>query len=402
MRSLLILVAMGTVSHAGHVVVLTERTDLPAALQKASSEAQLEVVAEPIEEPPGDLAFDRAAAAQHVAIADHADAAVWIDNAEVWVVTADGRVVRHAPLADVSSARVFGAIAAHLLDELAPFREPAPVAAEPPPAVTLAPLGVAAIAPTLVGPERRRAPTFELAAAGLVGQRGMTFQQNPPDTPATAPLYQGNTLDVVAVKASAFPAPEDTYGEDLTGFGATLEIQRSVGATLDAYDVMNDTYGSYALAYTAVELAAHYRHKSGRVLFDGMVAYTAASWSLGSDLPADVAIPSTTYQHIDAGGTVELAIGNRARLGIGARYMHMLTTGDVSEQAWYGSGSSAGVGADVDLKLPISSAVYLRGLFQYRRVSMGFDGTGNVSSGLAVSNITDAWLLGGVELGIAI
>lgn len=407
MRSLLFLVAVSSVAHAGRVVVLTERTDLPDALKSAlPAQLDVEVVAEPMTLPPGELAFDRAAAAQHVAMTDNASAVVWIDGAEVWVVTADGRVVRHAPLADVSNPHVFAAIATHLLDELSPVSVTVTVATAPPAPEVFPPVSTEAIAPPpLPAPiARRRAPRLELSGGLIVGERGMGFAQNPPDVPATPPNYPYTGLGGAVLQASLFPAPEDPYGDDLTGFGLTFELQKSVNATLAENDTVNDTFGDYSLDYTAVEIGAHYRHKVGSLVVGAMVSYGAASWSLESDFPQSVPIPDTRYEHIDAGVEAQLAVGARARVGFGARYMHILSTGDMTEMEWYGPGSSSGLGLDLDLKVPLTDTLYLRGLLEYRRVSTNFDGDGSLSveSSLAVSNITDTWIMSGIQLGVAI
>jgi hypothetical protein len=422
MRALLFLVALGSVAHAGRVVMVTERTDLPVALQAAGAVQHLEVVAEPMEIPPGEQVLDRAAAAQHLAITNNASAVVWLDSNEVWVVSADGHGVRHAPLEDASNPRVFAAIALSLLDELAvppeanvsvdvsvdvPPPPAAPVVTPPQQPVDVTPSAadvVAAVVPArALG--QRRSPRLDISLGGFAGERGMSFAQDPPDFPATPPSYPKSGLGGVVLDAAVFPFPESQYGDDLTGWGASVEIQTSVGASLAANDTVNDTYGSYGLNYTAWELGAHYRHKTGRFLFDGMASYGQASWSLESDFPSNVQIPDTSYQYVGAGAKVEVAVGERASVGLGARYLYLLSTGDVSDMDWYGSGSASGLGLDVDCKLPISGAIYLRGLFEYRRIAMSFDGDGNLSTSeggnsLAVSNITDSWLMVGTQLGM--
>ena len=90
---------------------------MPAALQVALASEHVEVAVQP-ERPAGALRLDRAATAQRVAMSMNADAGVWIDGGEIWVVSADGRYVRHAPVPGDASPRVFAAIAASLLDEL--------------------------------------------------------------------------------------------------------------------------------------------------------------------------------------------------------------------------------------------------------------------------------------------
>jgi hypothetical protein len=114
---LVALPALCAVASAGNrVVVLTDRGDLPSALQLALAQ-RAEVTMQP-GAPSGDAVLDRAAAAQRVAMSTDADAGVWIDGDDIWVVSADGRDVRHAPLSGDASPRAFAAIAASLLDEL--------------------------------------------------------------------------------------------------------------------------------------------------------------------------------------------------------------------------------------------------------------------------------------------
>lgn len=160
------------VAHAGNrIVVMSERDDLSSALQLALAGRQADVAAEPAS-PAGEQRLDRAASAQRTAIADHADIAVWIDGDEVWVVLADGRDVRHAPLPTDASPRVFAAVTTSLIDELVappvapPVSvdvhvdvSPAPVAAAPPPPPTAAP-----VAPVVLAPPSLVAQASELPA----------------------------------------------------------------------------------------------------------------------------------------------------------------------------------------------------------------------------------------------
>lgn len=121
----LVVLAVGSAgAGTSRVVVMTDADSAPA-LQSALRVAlggKLVVVASAIP-PSGPLRLDRAAIAQHEAIAARADAAVWIDvegeGVDVCVVSADGRHFRHAPLpAGDASPRVVAAIAKSLLDEL--------------------------------------------------------------------------------------------------------------------------------------------------------------------------------------------------------------------------------------------------------------------------------------------
>jgi hypothetical protein len=359
--------------------------------------------------------LDRAASAQHLAIANDATAVVWIDNGEVWIVSADGRDMRHAPLADSASPHVFGAIAASLLGEMIASDAPAPAPASAPPAAEVAIVPVAAdpTAPALTAaaivraPEtRRRAPRFDISGGTFLAERGMQFHQDPADALVAPPSYPGAGFGGVALQAAVFPRPEQPYGEDLTGPGATISIQKSTGAELGADDLLNDTYGRYSLDYTAFDLGVHYRHQTGPIVLDGMINFGRASWSLESDFPQSIEIPDTSYDYLGAGAAIELAVTERARLSLGARYMYLLSTGDISDQSWYGSGASQGFGLDVGIKVPITSVLYLRGSLEYRRIASTFIGDGNLSSSasmssLDVSEIIDSWFTAGLQIGAA-
>ncbi|HEY1812919.1 MAG TPA: hypothetical protein VGG74_11270 [Kofleriaceae bacterium] len=395
---MLFLIALGSVAHANPVVVVSDRADLAGALEVD----HVEVVVEPTATLPGEQVLDRAAAAQHVAMTHGASAAVWVENNEVWVVTADGRTVRHAPIEDASNPRLFAAITASLLDELsAPPENQAQVSVDvaitPPVVAPAAADVVASVTPVEAG--GRRSPIFDIAAGGFVGTRGMGFGEYPGAN--TTPSYPSSGVDGIALQASLFPRPETEHGDDLTGFGATFEIQRSIGATVSADDMVNDTYGNYGLDYTAWEVGAHYRHKTGRFLLDGMVSYGNATWTLAPDFPASVAVPNTEYQYIGAGVGVDFAFADHASIGVGGRYMYMLSTGDVSDMDWYGPGTATGAGLDANVKVALGGALYLRAFAEYRRVFMNFDGYGSLSAPgySAVSDITDSWLMAGTQIG---
>jgi hypothetical protein len=128
MRALLVFVGLVVWVHAASastVVVLSDPQNAPvlgSALQVTLAGRGVAIATLPA--PDGSLRMDRAAAAQHAAIAFSADAALWIDRdvdaTEVCVVSADGRFFRHAPLpvGEGDTPRMFAAIATSLLDEL--------------------------------------------------------------------------------------------------------------------------------------------------------------------------------------------------------------------------------------------------------------------------------------------
>jgi hypothetical protein len=96
-----------------HVVVMSDPADA-AALRVTMRGVELT----PLPAPEGGLRLDRAAVVQRATVDVGADAGVWVDADEVCVVSADGKVLRHAPLPAERSPRIVAAIATSLLEEV--------------------------------------------------------------------------------------------------------------------------------------------------------------------------------------------------------------------------------------------------------------------------------------------
>ena len=111
-----LLIALCSVASAGERIVVMTGDDLSSALELSLSSRHVGVATAAT--PEGALRLDRAAAAQHAAMASDAGASVWIDAGDVCVVSADGVYFRQAPLPPNTTPRVFAAIATSLLDEL--------------------------------------------------------------------------------------------------------------------------------------------------------------------------------------------------------------------------------------------------------------------------------------------
>jgi hypothetical protein len=250
-------------------------------------------------------------------------------------------------------------------------------------------------------------PHVEISLGGFAAERGMSFQQDPPDFPATPPSYPATGLDGLAVRGAVYPFPVNKNGWDLTGIGFEFTLEQSLGASLGANDTVNDTYGQYSMNYTAYEGGIHYRYPLGSlVTLEGSVNYGRSSYTLESDFPSSVQIPDVSYQYLSLGGDVELNVTERMRIDFGGRWLYLLDTGDVSSEDWYGSGAAGGLQLHIGFKVPLGDLLFIRGQVEYMRVSMDFNGDGNLSTSedddsLAVSNITDSSIGGSVQLGVA-
>ncbi len=171
MRAALLILVLCSIAHAGNrIVVLTDRDVMPAAVQGALAGRHIEVLTQP--PPDGALRLDRAATAQHVAMANGADVGVWIDADEVWVVSADGRLLRHARVPADATPGAFAQVTANLLDEVfVPIAVDVHVELQPPSGpVTPGAVVVAPAAPVVhtldVGSDRSTRTLLEIGATG--------------------------------------------------------------------------------------------------------------------------------------------------------------------------------------------------------------------------------------------
>jgi len=214
-KALIVLVALAGTAAAGRhaTVVVMAEPELGAALQVAMSGRGVAIAS--AEAPGGDVLLARAAAAQHAALDFGATASLWVEERELYLVTADGRLYRHVPLTS-PSARVFAAIASGLIDEMMMpgIVAPAPEAIAPP-----APVGrpaTAAIAP----PAPRVALADGIAAPA-------------PPAPITDPADH-TLLEVGAMVSPIHAAVEAELAWPVAGV-ARLGLMVGGGATFNGY-----------------------------------------------------------------------------------------------------------------------------------------------------------------------
>jgi hypothetical protein len=242
------------------------------------------------------------------------------------------------------------------------------------------------------------APKIMISAGGFVASRGMTFEQNPPDSKMSPPEYPASGMYGISLAAAVYPLPVNKLDTRPSGVGFSFGLEKSVGAYLSAYDPVGNTYGDYTLDHTAYEGAIHYRYPIDIVSFDGEVNYGKFGNTF-SELP--IQIPDTEYQYVGLGGHIEVNITDRTRVGFGAKYMYLLSAGDVSDETWYGAGTSSGLALDASVQIPIGDLLYLKGELDYRRVSLDFEQSGDVSNNLDISRLVDSTIGGTLQLGVA-
>ena len=244
------------------------------------------------------------------------------------------------------------------------------------------------------------APKFLIEGGGFVKSRGMTFAHDPPDSQMGTPDYPAQGLAGIALGAAVYPMPTEKLSNDPSGIGFSFHLQKSVGSLFSAYDPDANTYGDYTIDHTAYEGAIHYRIPTDYLVADADIGYGSFAYTIANDPYGGIQIPDVNYTYITLGGTLDLKATDRTRVGFGGHYMYLLDAGDVSTEESYGAGAASGLDLEAHFQIPISDALFVRGQLDYRRVSMDFEGSGNVSSMLEIGNIVDSTIGGSLELGV--
>jgi hypothetical protein len=405
-RTLVLLLALGSsVADANSRVVVMTDADDAAAVQVALAGRGIDI--QIVAAPQGDLRLDRAAAAERAAVEQHAAAAVWIDavpgSTTACVVSADGEVFRDAPLPLVEgSPRMFAAIAVSLLDEVFTPTVAVPVVPLIPigPVVPVAPIAqaatvetrVTASAPLLAAP---KPPRFMLDIGGFAASRGISFEQDPNSSQNLD--YPAQSFGGVAVSFAAYPWPE-AGARDLSGLGFSLRIAKSMDSSFAAMD--NSGYGNFTFDYTEVDGGVHYRHLMGPFAIDTELD-TGKIESTIPDLPTDIVIPDTDYWYVGAGAHA-YARTEFATFGVGGRYLHMESEGDITSEDWFGSASAYGYGFDASVMVPLPRSLYLKGTLNWTREHLDFEGSGTVAQQFGLWTVDDTSVMAAASLGITL
>lgn len=241
----------------------------------------------------------------------------------------------------------------------------------------------------------RPTPRFAIAAGGYVSSRGITFDHDP--NAKNSIDYPASSIHGLGVAVEIYPAPLQKQDGELSGIGFSLGIQHSVGSVFTA---MDDTgYGDYTMNQSAWEAGVHYRYPIDIVAIDGEVDYGNVTHTI-VDLPQSIAIPDTSYSYMSAGAHLDLAVSERATVGFGAKYLYLLSTGDISSEDWFGAGTAWGMVLDGNFVIPLPENLYVKGDLEYRRVTIDFEGSGMLVPDYGMWAATDSAITGTAVLGI--
>jgi hypothetical protein len=208
-----------------------------------------------------------------------------------------------------------------------------------------------------------------------------------------------DTLDkFVTVNAAFYPFPWKKRDGQLSGVGFSLGVDQSLGSQVTFDD--GEAVGEYAIDQHGWNAAVHYRAPlSPYFTIDGEVGYGRQSYLI-NDAPMTFEVPNTAYHYLHAGAHLDLSITDRASVGFGGKYFHVLDAGDLTSVDWYGPGRSSGIGIDGHFVVPLPARMFVRGDLSYTRFKTQFDGVGVITEEEGVYEAKDSNVSGSVKIGI--
>jgi hypothetical protein len=260
-----------------------------------------------------------------------------------------------------------------------------------------APKNDGSAAPTIeAAPRLPRVPIagISLTGAAMSRQFGFTGVDLPAD-------YPGATVTSIGLQAAIYPTSKRDEHNRLNGLGVAAAIRTSVASEVPV-DLDGEVF-DFPVSQDYWQINAHYRYPAGIALIDGHVGYASLTHYV-EDIPQDAALEldllDAEYGYLDFGARIEVEAGPRTTLGFSASYLHMLQVGVVTDPDLLGNAQSWGMQAGLDLKIQLGAGMFAQAGADYRRVSMVFDGDGELYQDVDVDDAKDTFIGGRLELGV--
>lgn len=260
-----------------------------------------------------------------------------------------------------------------------------------------APLDDGSAAPSATAkPTPPRIPIADLSLYGSAISRQFGFTGA--DLPAD---YPGATVTSIGLSAAIYPTSKRDSRGRLNGLGVSAAVASSVASEVPV-DLDGEIF-DFPVTQSYWQIDAHYRYPAGPALIDGHVGYASLTHYV-EDIPEDAALEldllDAEYGFLDFGARVEIDAGPRTTLGFSASYLHMLQVGVVTDPDLLGNAQSWGMKAGLDLKIHLGAGMFAGAGADYRRVSMVFDGDGELYQNVDVDDAKDTFIGGHLELGV--
>lgn len=210
--------------------------------------------------------------------------------------------------------------------------------------------------------------------------------------------YSGVGAKQLGVDAAFYPFPRQKRDGALSGVGFSFGVSQSLGSTVTFDDL--EEVGDYSIDQHGWNAAVHYRAPlNDSFTIDGEVGYGRQTYNI-DDAPMTFEVPNTSYHYLHTGAHVDLAVTERASVGFGGKYFHVLDTGDLSSVEWYGPGSSSGLAVDANFIVPLPANLFIKGELNYTRIKTSFDGVGLITEEEGAFEAVDSNVGAAVKIGV--
>jgi hypothetical protein len=252
----------------------------------------------------------------------------------------------------------------------------------------------------VTGPKVKRVPVptprFRIGGGGRYQSRTLNISA---ENPEGVTQYAGVGNKGLEVNAAVYPFPLKKHDGVMSGVGFSFDLGHSAGSVVTFADP-DGNVGDYVINNNGWNAGIHYRAPLGDSLaIDGSVGYGQSNYII-IDAPDTFEVPDTAYSYLSAGVHLDLAITERASVGVGGKYLYVLDTGDLSSTEWYGPGQASGFGLDANFIIPLPSNLYVRGELAFSRIKTSFDGVGVITEEEGVSEAADSTVGGSLNVGI--
>jgi hypothetical protein len=229
------------------------------------------------------------------------------------------------------------------------------------------------------------------------GWRSRSFV--PSDEEGGSTPYTGVPDKFISVDAAFYPFPWKKLDGRLSGPGFHFAVDQSVGNTVTFDD--GEEVGEYNIDQHGWSAGFHYRAPIGDYFaVDGELGYGRRTYTL-DDAPETFEVPDTSYHYFQAGAHVDLSITERASVGFGGKYFHVLDSGDLTSVEWYGPGRTGGLSLDGNFVVPLPKKLFVRGDISYTKFKTTFDGVGVITEEEGAYEATDSTVSGSIKVGIS-
>jgi len=198
--------------------------------------------------------------------------------------------------------------------------------------------------------------------------------------------YSGSVVPTIVVCGELYPFAFNGERGGLAGLGLGFTVERVITIKSKFRDTEYDS------SQTRFGGGLRYRWNFGNTATSPTLKLLAGINHLDFSIDrgsANLGFPNVAYTYIDLGAGGRIPLGSPSlALFIDARYLQILSSGEITETAFYGSGGGLGFDGEVGFEYLFARRGVVRVGGRYQRIALDFDGNGMLSNNLDGNSAT--------------